>query len=303
MKWIIIILIAILLLCITRILRMKHDIKTMNNSLKHVKENDTNSLLTTTTFYKDICNLSITMNEILEKQKQIRIAGENSNREFRQAITNISHDLKTPLTSAIGYIQMIQSDGMSEEKKIEYLRIIEYRLKSLSNLTNELLEYSKIIEGKIQMNYNQINISNLLCDSISSFYDQLIQHDYKVRINIPDEALFCMGDSASFERIFTNLIQNALRFGTEIFDISLDRRKKIIVFSNKIADTHKFDVEQLFDRFYIADKSRNSKSTGLGLAIVKELVTSMGGTIRSFIEEDFLIIEIKLAKMHLLNLS
>lgn len=294
MKWIIIMQIVLLLICITRIFRMKHDIKSMNSSLKQIKRNDTNLQLTTTTFYKDVCNLSITMNKILEKQKKVRIANVNSNREFRQAITNISHDLKTPLTSAIGYIQMIQSDEVSEDKKIDYLHIIEYRLKSLSNLTNELLEYSKIIEGNILMNYERINISNLLRDIISSFYDQLTQHDYKVRINIPDEALFCMGDSASFERIFTNLIQNALRFGTEIFDISLDREKKVILFSNKITDSQGFDVKLLFDRFYVADKSRNSKSTGLGLAIVKELITSMGGTISSYIKEDFLIIDIRL---------
>lgn len=295
MKWIIAILIIMLILCITRILRMQKDIQSINKSLKHIKESDTNIQLTTSTFYKDVCNLSITMNEILEKQKQIRIASENSNREFRQAITNISHDLKTPLTSAIGYIQMIQADGISEDKKIEYLHIVEYRLKSLSNLTNELLEYSKIIEGKIPMNYEQINISNLLRDIISSFYDQLTQHNYTVKINIPDEALYSLGDIASFERIFTNLIQNALRFGTNTFDISLDREKKTILFSNKIANTQELDVELLFDRFYIADKSRNSKSTGLGLAIVKELINSMGGTINSFVKEDFLIIEIRLS--------
>ena len=294
MIWIIIILVIILILCITRILRMKQDIKSMSYSLKNIKESDTNQQLTTATFYKDICNLSITMNEILEKQRQIHITNENSNREFRQAITNISHDLKTPLTSAIGYIQMIQSDGINEDKKIKYLQIIENRLKSLSNLTNELLEYSRIIEGKVPMNLEQINMNNLLRDIISTFYDQLIEYNYEVRLNIPDEALYFMGDIASFERIFANLIQNVLKFGTQIFDLSLDQEKRVISFRNKIADIQGFEVEFLFDRFYTADQSRNSKSTGLGLAIVKELIISMGGTISSYTEKDFLIIEIGL---------
>lgn len=294
MKWIIVILIIILLICITRILRMKHDIQSMNNSLKHIKKGDTNQQLTTSTFYKDICSLSITMNEILEKQMQIRIASVNSNREFRQAITNISHDLRTPLTSAIGYIQMIQSDKTIEHKKVEYLQIIEYRLKTLSNLTNDLLEYSRLIEGKVPMNYEQININNLLRDIISTFYDQLIEQNYKVTVNIPDKALYFNGDTASFERIFMNLIQNTLRYGTQIFDISLDQKKRVIIFRNKIADTQSFDVELLFNRFYTADKARNNKSTGLGLAIVKELIISMGGTISSYAEKDFLIIEIGL---------
>jgi len=294
MIWIVIILVIILILCITRILRMKQDVKSISNSLKYIKENDTNQQLTTATFYKDICNLTITMNEILEDQRQIHIANENSNREYRQAITNISHDLKTPLTSVIGYIQMIQSDGINEDNKVEYLKIIEMRLKSLSNLTNELLEYSRIIEGKVSLDFEQININNMLRDIISTFYDQLIKYNYEVTINIPDEALYFMGDIASFERIFMNLVQNVLKFGTEMFDLSLNQEKRIISFRNRIADIQGFQVEFLFDRFYTADRSRNSKSTGLGLAIVKELIISMGGTIRSFTEKDFLVIEIGL---------
>ena len=132
-------------------------------------------------------------------------------------------------------------------------------------------------------------------DIISTFYDQLTQNNYKVTVNIPDESLYVVGDIASFDRIFTNLIQNAIRFGTEIFNISLDSERRVISFSNKIADTQELDVKLLFDRFYIADKSRNSKSTGLGLAIVKELIISIGGTISSFTEKDFLIIEIGLS--------
>ncbi|QVK20105.1 HAMP domain-containing histidine kinase [Mycoplasmatota bacterium] len=296
MEWFIIVLIVILIFFIIRLLRMKNDIQSLNKSLRYIQENETNQLLTTTTFYKDICSLSSTMNEILEEKMKIRISSNKSNREFRQAVTNISHDLRTPLTSAIGYIQMIQSDKTEEYKKDEYLKIIEYRLKTLSNLTNDLLEYSSLIERNVPMHFEQININNLLRDTVSTFYDEFIDKNYKVSINIPFDSLYFMGDVVSFKRIFMNLIQNTLKYGTEIFDVSLDQKKKTILFRNRIANAKGFDVEPLLNRFYTSDKSRSDKSTGLGLTIVKELITSMGGTIRTLVKDDFLIIEIGLDK-------
>lgn len=294
MKWIIVILIVILILCITRLLRMKQDIQSINNSLKYIKEIDTNQQLTTTTFYKDICNLSISMNEILEKQKQISITSENSNREFRQAITNISHDIRTPLTSAKGYIQMILSNKTDENKKVEYLHIVESRLNALSKLMNDLLEYSMLIEGKVAMNFEKINVNNALRDIISYFYDSFIEKDFEVNLNIPDTVLYFMGDTTSFERILMNTIQNSLHHGTGVFGVSLDQEEKTILFRNKIANIREVEVDQLLNRFYTADKFRKDKSTGLGLAIVKELITNMGGSIDVYIVEDFLVIKIGL---------
>ena len=144
------------------------------------------------------------------------------------------------------------------------------------------------------MDLEKINVSYLLQEVTSTFYDQLIEKNFKVTINIPDEVLYFNGDVASFERIFTNLIQNTLVYGTDIFEIFININRKNIIFRNKIADTQGFDVELLLNRFYTADKSRTDKSTGLGLAIVKELINSMGGTIKTYLEEDFLVIVIGL---------
>lgn len=297
MKWIIMILIVMLIICMIRLVRMRKDIRALNRSLGHIQENNTNQQLTTTTFYKDICSLSNTMNKILEKYTQIRIASEKSNREFHQAITNISHDLRTPLTSAIGYLQMIQSGKIAEDKKAEYLRIIEYRLKVLSDLTDNLLEYSRLIEAAGPIEFEKINVNNLLRNTISTFYDQFIEQEYQVIIDIPDQVLYARGDEASFERIFMNLIQNALRYGTQVFEVSLDVKAAKLKFRNKIADPQGFDVKQILDRFYTADDSRSNKSVGLGLAIVKELVSKMGGSTRAYLIEDCLCIEIQLAEI------
>jgi len=273
---------------------MKKDIQYLDKSLNYIYENNTNQQLTTNTFYKDIRNLSNTMNKILDKYVQIRISNIKSNREFQQVITNISHDLRTPLTSAIGYTQMIQSDKTDEQKKREYIRIIEYRLKVLSNLTNNLLEYSRLIEEATPLKNEKINLNNLLLDTVSTFYDQFREKDYKVNLNISNEVLYFIGDVSLFERIFMNLIQNALLYGTEVFAVSLDADSGILEFRNKITDPEEVEVENILERFYTADKSRSNKSVGLGLAIVKELVTKMKGHIVASMTGDFLCIKIDL---------
>lgn len=293
-KWFVMTLLVLLIICIIRLFRMKKDIQSLEKSLNYIYENNTNQQLTTNTFYKEISNLSNTMNKILDKYVQIRISSVKSNREFQQVITNISHDLRTPLTSAIGYTQMIQSDKADEQKKLEYIQIIEYRLKVLSNLTNNLLEYSRLIEEVTPLNNEKINLNNLLRDVVSTFYDQFSDKGYQVSLDISNEVLYFIGDVSLFERIFMNLIQNALLYGTETFEVSLDADTGILEFKNRIEDPQDTEVEKILERFYTADKSRSNKSVGLGLAIVKELITKMNGTIDASMTDDFLCIRIYL---------
>jgi len=293
-KWFVMTLLVLLIICIIRLFRMKKDIQSLEKSLNYIYENNTNQQLTTNTFYKEISNLSNTMNKILDKYVQIRISSVKSNREFQQVITNISHDLRTPLTSAIGYTQMIQSDKADEQKKLEYIQIIEYRLKVLSNLTNNLLEYSRLIEEVTPLNNEKINLNNLLRDVVSTFYDQFSDKGYQVSLDISNEVLYFIGDVSLFERIFMNLIQNALLYGTETFEVSLDADTGILEFKNRIEDPQDIEVEKILERFYTADKSRSNKSVGLGLAIVKELITKMKGTIDASMTDDFLCIRIYL---------
>jgi len=293
-KWFVMTLLVLLIICIIRLFRMKKDIQSLEKSLNYIYENNTNQQLTTNTFYKEISNLSNTMNKILDKYVQIRISSTKSNREFQQVITNISHDLRTPLTSAIGYTQMIQSDKADEQKKLEYIQIIEYRLKVLSNLTNNLLEYSRLIEEVTPLNNEKINLNNLLRDVVSTFYDQFSDKGYQVSLDISNEVLYFIGDVSLFERIFMNLIQNALLYGTETFEVSLDADTGILEFKNRIEDPQDTEVEKILERFYTADKSRSNKSVGLGLAIVKELITKMNGTIDASMTDDFLCIRIYL---------
>jgi len=247
---------------------------------------------TTETFDKNISELCDTINDILDKQKKIMAAGEKSNREFRQAITNISHDLRTPLTSAIGYVQMLKSGNTPDGKMQEYLNIVEYRLKSLSNLMNGLFEYTQIVEGKMSRNIEKVNVCNILRDTISAYYEDFSAKNFAVEVDIPDTPVYVLCDAGSLKRVAQNLIQNVLAHGVERFKLTAEAQNNTVsvTFQNKVSDIGALDVERLFERFYTADLSRSGSSTGLGLAITKELIQNMGGEISAFVEKDTLII-------------
>ena len=265
---------------------IKRDIKQLNKDLSLIKNQDTNTKLTTRTFDKNVCELCNNINAILDDHRKIIASSEKSNREFRQAITNISHDLRTPLTSAIGYIQMISSDSTPDDKKREYLDIIEQRLKSLSKLMNDLFEYTQIAEGKINQNIANINICNILRDIISEYYGDFTDKNFTVHIDMPDSPVYVLCDAGLLKRAAQNLIQNVLAHGVEYFRLSVDGGS--VIFQNKVSDPAAIEADRLFERFYTADLSRNNNTTGLGLAIVKEIVQRMGGGVSAYVENDML---------------
>jgi len=253
---------------------MLRDLKQINQQLDLIKESDNNIRLTTMTFNKEIVTLTSAMNEVLNKQRDLLIANKRTNREIKQGLTNISHDLRTPLTSVIGYVQMLQAGELDEEKEAEYLAIIENRLLSLTGLMKELFDYTKIMEGKVKVNLQKINLSNLLRDQLMIFYDQLTEGNFQVDINFPEADIFIVSDVAIMERVFQNLIGNVLAHGKAYFELELASDK--ITFANRVANLKDLNTERLFERFYTTDASRSSKRTGLGLPITQKLLEQMG---------------------------
>jgi signal transduction histidine kinase len=262
-------------------LRLKKDIKRLNRTLVTIGSTETNMRLTTQTFDKDITQLADSVNRVLNQQQSIVIDGRRMNREFRQGITNVSHDLRTPLTSSIGYVQMLKSGNVPEDKRQAYLTTIESRLKSLRDLINELFYYTKVVEGKADFHYEEVDIAVVLQNTALSFYDDFVQKGFEVNINLPESPFKAIVDAPSIERVFQNLIKNVLAHGEQYFELSTQPTEKKIMFRNKISHPEHLDLERLFDRFYTTDSSRSSKRTGLGMAITKELMLQMGGEIEA----------------------
>lgn len=250
--------------------------------------------LTTESFDKDMLLLIGSINEILEYEKSMEVETTRINKQIKETITNISHDLRTPLTSTIGYIQLIKSGNIEEEKKQEYYRLIENRLKHLNYLIDKFFEYTRVIEGKDEINIREVNLCNVVSDIVVLYYDDFIEKNFEVNLNIPEKALFIETDTNILKRVIQNLIQNVLIHGKEKFELNINEQGNEIMFKNRTNDIQDIKVENLFERFYKVDTSRTKNSTGLGLAIVKELIKKINGKIEAYKDEEFLYIKINL---------
>jgi signal transduction histidine kinase len=207
---------------------------------------------------------------------------------LRKTIANISHDLRTPLTSIIGYIQFLKLDNISEAEKSEYVVIAEKRAKSLESLLNDFYELSLIESMDYELQSEKININRVVEEVVLEKYADLMNKGINPTVEIPKENIYILGDGKAFERIIENLLGNAVKYSKDRVSISLqvEKNKAFIKVSNNVDNLSKEDVQKVFDRFYMADKTRNGKGTGLGLSIAKGLIEKMNGQISASLEGD-----------------
>jgi signal transduction histidine kinase len=293
-----------LLVLIIYLIALKRDIRSMTAQLGYMQRTPTNATLTTSSFDRELSSLALAANELLERHKADALHYRQADATLRQELTNISHDLRTPLTSASGYLQLMESAETSEAKRAEYAAIVQAKLAALSALLDQLFEFTQTIEGnKLQL--DRVNVSNSARDVLAAFYDDFVQSGFDVRIEIPEAPLFAVADADALRRVFSNLTQNALKHGTGSFEVDLegtedaerlDERGGVrVTFRNTVENVGLLDIAHIFDRFYTSDASRTQRSTGLGLAIAKSLVEDMGGTVEASIEGDRLSIAVELA--------
>lgn len=272
----------------------RKQIKQIEKQLEMLMEEESNYQLTSTCAARDTIKLISNINCVVEKLRKEKRELQKSNRSYRESITSISHDIRTPLTSVKGYVQMLQSPATLEWKKIEYLHIIEYRLEDLSEMLNQLFEYARLEAGELDLNLEKVNVRNLFAETISMFYDEFVKKGCEPEIEIVEIPCFILVNSHAFVRILENLIKNALvhGIGDYKFSLKLIEEQIFIQISNKTDTIEEKDIEQIFDRFYTTDQSRIRKSTGLGLAIAKKFTEQMGGKIQAYLYQNNFTIEI-----------
>jgi len=278
------------LACLLRLIFLKREVRNLNLALSAIVNTDTNTQLTMLTSDKSIAVFVKTINAMLERNRRNFVEKVRTETDLKRAITNISHDLRTPLTSARGYLQMLESSELDAETKARYLSIIQERLDALQTLMNSLFEFARVMEGDVAINMQAVNVCNVLRDVLSANFTELNSKGFTGDVDIPDTPVMCLCDADALQRVLQNLIKNAYTHGREYLRIRI--HGSTIEIANKLYG--QIDTSQIFDRFYTADASRSNKSTGLGLAIVQELMTHMGGQVSASIEGNMLVMRIVL---------
>jgi hypothetical protein len=247
---------------------------------------DTNTLIDISSGDKDICELANSLNEQLQQLHDERRCFQQGDTELKNAITNISHDLRTPLTAICGYLDMMQKTD-NPEKISRYRSIISERTETMKQLTEELFRYSVILSDDGTFETEDVLVNKVLENSIMGYYGALSEKCIVPDVNITERKIIRKLNEAYVSRIFSNLLNNALKYSDGDLSITLSDTGKI-TFSNTAKNISPVQAEQLFDRFYTVEAARNS--TGIGLSIARSLVERMGGTIKAEYVNDRLLI-------------
>lgn len=273
-----------------KLLSAKRDLRKISQKLTDITQTDTNSRLTTDTFDKDISALIQAINRMLQNNRQGFLEVQRTETALKRAITNISHDLRTPLTSARGYLQMAEKGQADRDALARYHGIIHGRLDELTTLMDSLFAFSRAVEGNITL--TRVNIGNTLRETLVGNFAEIEAKGFTVEDNIPDTLVYSLCDEDALKRVVQNLISNATTHGKDYLRVHLT--DGVIEIANKVEDMYRLDVDNIFERFYTADTSRTSKRTGLGLAIAKELTEKMGGSIFAQKDGNMLVVSVKL---------
>lgn len=289
--WILIlILIVIIGILLIKVYSLKKSAKEIKYAFSEKIRENTNTLIQISGHDTDMRELASSLNTELKYFHQSRQKYEHGDLELKEAITNISHDLRTPLTAIYGYLRLLQNEECSETGRA-YLMAIENRTKAMKQLTEELFQYTLAVSDTEEMKLETINLNGILESSITSYYSVLKQNNILPEISIPEKRVLGKGNEYALSRILGNIISNTVKYSDGDLKISLTENREYL-FSNHAAGLTEIQVERLFDRFYTVSHAR--KSTGLGLSISKVLIERMGGTISAKYENEVLTITIRI---------
>ncbi len=283
-------LLVIIFALLLKIFYMRKAIREIKRGFSEKLYTDTNTPIMLSSHDKLVSSLANDINvelKELQKQKHRYIQGD---KELKNAITNISHDLRTPLTTICGYLSLLDKEEKSEHIARQ-LSIIKNRTFALKQLVEELFRYTTIISDTENSVYTGTVINNVLEDCISSYYAIFKEKGITPNINLCEQKIVRSVDKTALLRIFNNIIDNAIKYSEGDLTISLFENGKI-VFSNHTSDLNEIQIGKLFDRFYTVNTAR--KSTGLGLSIAKALIEKMDGNISADYSNNVLSIIIKL---------
>lgn len=234
------------------------------------------------------------VNRLLEARRADQAAWREREKSLRQQISNISHDLRTPLTSILGYLQLMEDPDLPEAERKEYLAVVESRSKALQSLITGFYEFSRLEGGEYPLERVPVNLHASLSGLLAAFYNDFTDRGFDMTVELEEGLPPVQADEGAVLRVFTNLLRNALDHGQGGMEVRLFREgdRVVSLFRNQTADLTEEDVPHVFDRFFTSDKMRTGRNTGLGLAIVKALADRMGCPVSAALSDGWFEIKI-----------
>jgi len=273
-----------------KLFMLKKSVKEIEAAFNERLEADTNTLVCVSCRDKNVLSLAGSINGQLRLLRKERHRFQQGDAELKNAVTNISHDLRTPLTAIFGYLELLEKEEKSPKAK-QYLEIIGTRCEALKQLVDELFRYSVILSADDDFKIEEVVINNIAQESLAGFYAVLEGRGITPEIIMPDKPVKCFANREGLSRVFSNILNNAVKYSDSDLFFELTEQGEII-FENTAAALDEIQLGRLFDRFYTVETARNS--TGLGLSISKTLIEKMNGKISAQYENNKLKIVIKL---------
>lgn len=255
-------------------------------------QTETNTLIGISSRDRHMQRLAGHINTQLKILREQRLRYIQGDAELKNAVTGVSHDLRTPLTALSGYLELLEKE-QDPEKRARYIAIIKDRTEFMTELTEELFQYSMDASAEERLTLEKLSLNAALEESAAAFYTALSSRGIEPEITLPEEPVYCELDREALLRIFGNILGNAVKYSGGDLKIELFQDASLC-FSNQAPGLDSVQTQRLFDRFYTVESAR--RSTGLGLSIAKLLTERMGGTIRAEYSEGRLSIRLNFPK-------
>ena len=276
-----VVLLMIALASFARLRLLQNSLDDIGRQLGERLSSDTNNPIFLSSRDPHALKLAAELNVQLKELRRQRQQYENGDRELKEAVTNVSHDLRTPLTAICGYLELL-GKGDKTPDQARYLALIADRAEAMRQLTEELLRYSVAAGGEEEPALEPVDLNAAVEEAVASFYGALVEGGVTPRVSLPEERVVRNLDRAALSRVLGNLLNNALNYSGGDLSVVLEPDGSITL-SNAAPELDEVQVGRLFDRFYTVESAR--RSTGLGLSIARSLTERMGGTIAARYEE------------------
>lgn len=268
---------------------LRYGIKGLRRDLVERRGQDTNTLLSLPCRDRELRRLASALNQELRALRQERLRYQQGDKELKEAVVNISHDLRTPLTAISGYLQLLQGQDLPPDAQ-RYLEQIGGRAQAMKRLTEELFRYSVVVSEE-NLAREPVDLRRAVEEALLSFYGALEGRGIEPQVRLPEEKVERLLDPAAVNRVLGNILTNALKYSAGDLEVTLEESGRL-TFSNSAPGLDPVAAGRLFDRFYTVEAARNS--TGLGLSIAKELTQRMGGSIGAELHGGTLTVWLKL---------